>query len=526
MLAFSLILISNVDAQSCNSCSTCFPNSGECYQLCLEGSIALSSNQDCSQELINSIIGPEIVIAPEPTSFKGMYVGDGILVGGVPVTLTNVGSSGAIVIDVDGVQDTLNTGVTREINCIPITNEDFSYVDLTSERRATINIGDYRDPNCDHFSGFSDEQKITELSVDGVVFFGGRELSLKNVGSSGAIVIDVDGVQDTLNTGVTREINCIPIFNVGTSYSDLKSERKSTINVGDDRSQCGVDDTLPISLCNNGRIDAETFEEGIDCGGYCDNACPDTASCFINDVCELEYNEDTLNCGGDCFCGDGVCDGYENSQGICATDCAGILEVDCTDSDGGENYYIKGNLTLNYKEGGIIIDSLNKSDVCSVSYFDNETNDVWRYRDVESCSAGTPTEPNEAKIDVCGVNEWVCDYSTSGGPSDLDYFKHCPNGCFDGACIADPQQQRETPPFTIAISDPYDDFLAVNIVSDLIYEGYSYPPIDFLKFFSEINPIFAVEEVILAIYEREAVIITGTNSPPSHSVFATDPIVH
>ena len=88
-------------------------------------------------------------------------------------------------------------------------------------------------------------------------------------------------------------------------------------------------------LCENNKIDSETFvrEEGIDCGGACPNECPE-ADCTVNDICELEFYEDSENCKEDCTCGDGTCDGYENSQRTCARDCpgAGLTEAECGNS--------------------------------------------------------------------------------------------------------------------------------------------------------------------------------------------------
>ena len=77
------------------------------------------------------------------------------------------------------------------------------------------------------------------------------------------------------------------------------------------------------ALCSNGKIDAKTFEEGLDCGGACPEECPE-ASCVVNQQCEVEYYEDSDNCSEDCSCGEGVCDGYENSQGTCQQDCGEV----------------------------------------------------------------------------------------------------------------------------------------------------------------------------------------------------------
>lgn len=97
---------------------------------------------------------------------------------------------------------------------------------------------------------------------------------------------------------------------------------------------CGIDCEISDdvdSLCSNGKIDAKTFEDGVDCGGACQNECPE-ADCVVNDKCEIEYYENSNNCVDDCSCGDNICDGYENSQGTCQKDCGEIsIEAECGD---------------------------------------------------------------------------------------------------------------------------------------------------------------------------------------------------
>src|SRR3989344_1287020 len=47
---------------------------------------------------------------------------------------------------------------------------------------------------------------------------------------------------------------------------------------------------------------------------------PDIRSCCGDGTCSTANGEDGLNCGADCFCGDGICDSTESSES-CPSDC-------------------------------------------------------------------------------------------------------------------------------------------------------------------------------------------------------------
>lgn len=70
-----------------------------------------------------------------------MDVGDSVEVNGKKITLSNVGSGGAIIVDVDGVSETISASSTKTINGIEIVNDETFYEDTKNQRSATLVIG-------------------------------------------------------------------------------------------------------------------------------------------------------------------------------------------------------------------------------------------------------------------------------------------------------------------------------------------------------------------------------------------------
>jgi hypothetical protein len=91
----------------------------------------------------------------------------------------------------------------------------------------------------------------------------------------------------------------------------------------------------------------------------------------------------------------------------------------CSDTDGGDNIFVKGTITTNI-EGK----SVTASDNCA---YDNVPEDSTSFRYIESatCSAGTD----------CYVQELACNWNDSDSPSKYSRTILCPNGCRDGACL-------------------------------------------------------------------------------------------
>jgi len=90
---------------------------------------------------------------------------------------------------------------------------------------------------------------------------------------------------------------------------------------GDGTCDSGEDLTCPQDCedhCTNNKWDKDKFEEAIDCGGTC---VPCVANCNEDNICELDYYENYVDCPNDCSCGDGKCDSKE-SVSVCPEDCS------------------------------------------------------------------------------------------------------------------------------------------------------------------------------------------------------------
>ena len=75
------------------------------------------------------------------------------------------------------------------------------------------------------------------MNVDDSVQVDGKKITLKNVGSQDAIVVDVDGVSETISGSNSKTINGIEIVNQETFYDDNKADRSATLVIGKDARQ-------------------------------------------------------------------------------------------------------------------------------------------------------------------------------------------------------------------------------------------------------------------------------------------------
>ena len=99
-----------------------------------------------------------------------MNVGDSITVNGKTVTLTNVGSSSAVV-DVDGVTKIISSGATATVNGLKVKVVDVLSRDTLEESAATIQVGDeitktYQDE--DPFIGEDQDNPTWKWDLDGL----------------------------------------------------------------------------------------------------------------------------------------------------------------------------------------------------------------------------------------------------------------------------------------------------------------------------------------------------------------------
>ena len=153
---------------------------------------------------------------------EGIFVDSYFYAGHKKIKLVNVGEGGAIVVDVDGILDTI---LARDIKCIdsiPIRNRETYYFSAKEKRRAVIEVGNIR-KEC-HPTGDS-------ILVDEDINIDGKKLTLLNVGEGGSVVIKVDGITDTINRGSTKVINCLTITNLESYYFTEKEYRAAYLDV-------------------------------------------------------------------------------------------------------------------------------------------------------------------------------------------------------------------------------------------------------------------------------------------------------
>ena len=86
-------------------------------------------------------------------------VGDAVEVDGKTVTLKNVGSGGAVVVDVNGVSETIQEDGSKTINGIEVVNQEIFYDDSKVDRSATLIIGKDARENYDDGDAFVGEDK-------------------------------------------------------------------------------------------------------------------------------------------------------------------------------------------------------------------------------------------------------------------------------------------------------------------------------------------------------------------------------
>src|SRR3989344_4687555 len=64
-----------------------------------------------------------------------------------------------------------------------------------------------------------------------------KKVTLKDVGSGGNVIIDVDGKSDTIGASITKNINGLEIKNDATFYTETKTERSAFLIIGKDATE-------------------------------------------------------------------------------------------------------------------------------------------------------------------------------------------------------------------------------------------------------------------------------------------------
>lgn len=154
---------------------------------------------------------------------------------GHTVRLLNVGSGGSIIVDVDGIIDTIPADSTESINNVEITILEAYYNTLKEERSAKLRV-----------SVGTESTEITLKVVptqstqrdeyffdvgQGMEFYTGESITLVNVGSGGSIIVDVDGNIQTIQPTETKIIGGLAIKIVETYYASIKEERAATLKI-------------------------------------------------------------------------------------------------------------------------------------------------------------------------------------------------------------------------------------------------------------------------------------------------------
>ncbi|MFH1174885.1 MAG: LamG-like jellyroll fold domain-containing protein [archaeon] len=215
---------------------------------------------------------------------------DSAVVDGKTVRLLNVGSNGVIVVNVDGVQETVKQeGVVNGLN---INVKDSFYADTLSERTATLNVE--REDTTSTAIATSPVQKTASVSataiqsaqttasggtgiairpvlaeqvppigskktemvhVGGTIWFGSIGVKLINVASSGkTVVVSVDGVQKTIvEDGI---VNGVQIHVAQAYYTDALEYRAAEL----DLIYVGSNSTVHLNVGDTVNVDGRTLK--------------------------------------------------------------------------------------------------------------------------------------------------------------------------------------------------------------------------------------------------------------------------
>jgi len=238
----------------------------------------------------------------------------------------------------------------------------------------------------------------------------------------------------------------------GCISKDDNDESTDCLPVCYTNSDCGINDYIGSSYCDSdGNLykDYQTFtcENAGKCSSVCNEQisgllwqnCGNNMTCSNGACIPMEYcgdgicsasTESCSTCSLDCgscpsVCGNGICETGEDSNN-CSSDCP--LAATCTDSDGGRNYYVKGN-TSGLNAGG---SPASFTDFCDASnrlqeYICGASGEVLFDYYTCSCSNGACIT-----MEYCG--DGICSASTeSCSTCSLDCGS-CPSICGDGIC--------------------------------------------------------------------------------------------
>ncbi|MDD5178587.1 MAG: S-layer protein [Candidatus Nanoarchaeia archaeon] len=171
------------------------------------------TNVDSSSNKFTAYVGTEYF----------MGVADSVEVSGKKVTLANVGSGGAIVVDVDGVSETIPAAGTETVNGIEITNDETFYEDNKDQRSATLVIG----------------KESQETYQDGDPYVGEDE-------DDPNWVWDIDNLNDNAASSLLAGAADVPTSTASTSYGPKLGIENDFVWNDDSDNPIGVGECLDL----------------------------------------------------------------------------------------------------------------------------------------------------------------------------------------------------------------------------------------------------------------------------------------
>jgi len=186
---------------------------------------------------LNTISGgsPLVMKGGGGSSYDSLYFGDSIimnakdsitLANGKKVTLSNVASSGYIIVDVDGQTGTIGIYGKEFINGLNIENINKTYYDPddVGQRWAGLRISG-------EISPIGAKYYFLNAQIpDASIIIKGHIVKLVNVGSSGDVLVSVDGQTETITNSGTKTVGNILVTNVQSYYNpSYVSKRKAIL---------------------------------------------------------------------------------------------------------------------------------------------------------------------------------------------------------------------------------------------------------------------------------------------------------
>ena len=282
----------------------------------------------------------------------------------------------------------------------------------------------------------SDDSKFTAqvgteyfMDVGDAVEVDGKAVTLENVGEGGSVIIDVDGVKETIAT-TTETVNGIEIKVDETFYETTKSQRSASLIVGKDAVETykdgdayvGEDEDDPNWVWNNGNLNSKASTTTSETSEY--------SGPYLGIENDFVWNDDSDNPAGV-----GECIDLPNNYLRICFDSLTVKDsdyktytfemdsdADLSEADGGSTTSASAVYIHTNQEEGMLIDTseIDRNGTISI---DPKTDKVWIWRCLnatggEATSVGIYYEDTNGKTQMAGcvgvtVDEFV-------GPNFMD----------------------------------------------------------------------------------------------------------